>query len=314
MPDLIIVTGELGETERDRARQAVGSHEVLFVPDLADVSAELGRAAVIVGPVGPDQLRAACSLRWVHSWIAGPNSQLSEEMRASDVILTSSAGNGGVPLAEHAMMMMLMLDRDAPRWLRAQEERRWDRHVHGELLGQTVGIIGLGNAGADLARKAKAFGMRTLAVRRRAEVQDPDVDQVFTPGNLHAMLRQSDFVVVTAPLTPQTRGMFGPDEFAAMPDHSFFVCISRGGIADDTALLNALRTGSIAGAGIDAHGVEPLPEESEFWDMPHVILTPHNGATTPGTRRRGVDIMLENLRRYRDGEPLLNVVDKAHGY
>lgn len=314
MADLIIVTGDLNTADRQRTQQAAAPHHVVFASSMKEVARDLAHARVVIGPVGPEQLAAAANLRWVHSWIAGPNQQLSDEMRASDVVLTSSAGNGGVPLAEHAMMLMLMLDRDAPRWFRAQAQRSWDRYVHGELLGRTVGIIGLGNAGADLARKAQAFGMRVLGLRRRADQPVAGVDRIYAREELHEMLRASDFVVVTAPITPDTRGMLGPDEFAVMPAHSYYVCISRGGIADDDALLDALRSGSIAGAGIDAHGVEPLPADSAFWELPNVILTPHNGATTEGTRRRGVDIMVENVRRFSAGEPLLNVVDKEHGY
>lgn len=313
MSELILVT-ELEPGEHELVRSVLTGWEVAFSESVADLREQLPRARAVVGHVGPEDLGRATRLEWLHSWIAGPDTQLYPQLRRSDVTLTSSAGNGGVPLAEHAMMLMLMLDRDAPRWLRAQQQRRWDRHVHGELLGRTVGIIGLGNAGTDLAVKAKAFGMRTLGIRRRDLPRPDAVDRLYDRAELHEFLSGCDFVVVTAPSTPETRGMLGPAEFAAMPSSSFFICISRGGIADDEALLTALRTGQIAGAGIDAHGVEPLPESSPFWSLPTVILTPHNGATTEGTRRRGIQIMVENLRRFRAGEPLLNVVDKHAGY
>jgi phosphoglycerate dehydrogenase-like enzyme len=128
------------------------------------------------------------------------------------------------------------------------------------------------------------------------------------------LLAESDFVVVTAPRTPSTIGQFGRDAFARMKSSAYFICISRGGIADDEALLDALRTGQIAGAGLDAHGVEPLPPDSPFWSLPNVIVTPHNGATSTGTRRRSQEIVADNLRRFVAGEPLRNVVDKNAGY
>lgn len=313
MADLVVIAADLDDEDVAAAEVAAAPYRVRVVCHVDDAADELGQVRGIVGSVEPQHLAAAGELEWVHSWIAGPDTQLHEAMRTSPAVLTSSAGNGGVPLAEHAIMMMLMLDRDAVRWVEAQRDRRWDRHVHGELWGRTVAIIGLGNAGGDLARKAKAFGMRTLGLRRRAGAV-AGVDEIFTHDRLHEMLAQSDFVVVTTPRTPATGGMLGASEFAAMPAHCFYICISRGGIADDEALLDALRSGGIAGAGLDAHGVEPLPPESPFWDLPNVLITPHNGATTRGTARRGIEIMLENLRRFAAGEELMNVVDKAEGY
>lgn len=311
---LVAVTGLPSKEDVQRVRQTASPHDVVVVPTVDDLGPLLHRATVVVGTLRPGQLVDAPKLRWVHSWSAGADRDLTDEMRASDVVLTSSSGNGGIPLAEHAMLLMLMLDRDAPRWLRAQADHRWDRNTHGELNARTLAIVGLGHAGADLAQKAKAFHMTVLGVRRRAELAVPCVDHLYAPERLHDMLSRSDFVVVTAPSTPGTRGMFGRAEFAAMPRHSYFVCISRGGIAQDDALLDALRSGEIAGAGIDAHGTEPLVADSPFWDLPNVIVTPHNGATTPGTARRGVDIFVENLRLYLQGNTLRNIVDKTVGY
>ncbi|QYN39968.1 D-2-hydroxyacid dehydrogenase [Pseudonocardia sp. DSM 110487] len=235
-------------------------------------------------------------------------------MVASPVVLTSSKGNGAVPLAEHALMLMLMLDRDAPRWLRAQGSRTWDRFPHGELAGATCGIVGMGGAGSALARRAAAFDMRVLGLRRRPERRVPDVERMYGPGEVTAFVAESDFVVVTAALTPQSRGLLGPAAFRAMKPTAYYICVSRGGIADDDALLTAVREGWIAGAGLDAHAVEPLPADSPFWSLPNVIVTPHNGATTARTRRRGVDVFVDNLTRFVAGGPLRNVVDKRAGY
>jgi len=227
--------------------------------------------------------------------------------------VTSCASNGAIPLAEHAVMLMLMLSRDAPRWLKNQAESRWERWYHPELTGLTCGIIGLGFSGQDLALKLKAFHMRVIGIRRTPR-PTPNVDEVLPPERLHDLLGPSDFVVMTAPRTPDTRGMLGEAEFRAMQPTAYYVCFSRGGIADDAALLRALHEGWIAGAGLDAHSQEPLPPDSPFWTAPNTIITPHNGATTPLTRQRGVDIFVENLGHYLKGEPLRNVVDKEAGY
>lgn len=311
---MIIVTGEHALTRADEIRAAAGDKEVRLVRTIAEAADDIPNATAVAGRLTGEQVASAPQLRWVHSWAAGPNADLSPELSDSDIVLTSSVGNGAVPLAEHSLLLMMMLDRNVPRWMRAQADHRWDRFTHGELNGRTLGIVGLGYSGSDLAQKAKAFHMRVLGVRRRAEIAVPGVDRIYPTDQLSEMLAECDFVVVTAALSPSSAGMFDEAAFRAMKESAYWICISRGGIADDDALLRALQEGWIAGAGIDAHGVEPLPPESPFWDLPNVIITPHNGATSTETPRRGVDIFIDNLGRFVRDQPLVNVVDKVHGY
>lgn len=310
----ILVTGQFSDDNIERIRLAAPGAELRFVPRLAAREDGLGDVEAIAGTITADHLLRAPRLRWVHSWAAGVDNDLFPEMLDRSVVLTSSAGNGAIPLAEHSMLLMLMLSRDVPRWMRAQHDKRWDRFSHPELNGQTLGIFGLGNSGSDLALKAQAFHMRVLGLRRNADRHVPGVDRMFRLDQLHAFLAESDFVVVTAPSTPETLGLFDADAFKAMKSSACFICISRGGIAVDEDLLQALREGWIAGAGLDAHGIEPLPPDSPFWDLPNVIITPHNGATTPATAQRGVEIFIDNLQRYTTGQPLRNIVDKSAGY
>jgi phosphoglycerate dehydrogenase-like enzyme len=309
----IFMTGELNEQQLAQIRSTVPGADVRYFANRRELEAEIEPADVVAGSVSAAGLARATRLKWIQSWAAGPNEILYPEMVASPIPVTSCAGNGAIPLAEHAVMLMMMLGRDAPRWLRNQAERRWARWYHPELNGLTCGIIGLGHSGQDLALKLKAFHMRVLGVRRTPR-PTPNVDVVFPREQLHELLGQSDFVVMTAPRTPETIGMLGEAEFRAMKPTAYFICFSRGGIADDAALLRALHEGWIAGAGLDAHSREPLPPDSPFWTAPNTIVTPHNGATTPGTRQRGVDIFVDNLRRYLAGQPLHNVVDKQAGY
>ena len=201
----------------------------------------------------------------------------------------------------------------SPRLMAAQSARRWEKLNIDELAGRTCGIIGTGYSGTDLARKAKSFDMRVIGLRRRSLPAD-HFDRVFTPEALLDFLSQSDVVVVSAALTDQTKGMLGEREFRAMKPTAHYICFSRGAIADPGALERALREKWIAGAGLDAHAVEPLPPDSPFWSLPNVIVTPHIGAVSPQTIDRGNDIFLENLRRYRSRQPLINVVDKNAGY
>lgn len=310
----VLVTGQFSPENVQRMRNAAPSVELRFVPKLQEGDDGLADVEAIAGTIKATHLAQAPRLKWVHSWAAGADNDLFPEMLSSPVVLTSSTGNGAIPLAEHSMLLMLMLNRDVPRWMRAQTNKTWERFTHPELNGLTLGIFGLGNSGSDLALKAKAFHMRVLGLRRNADRAVPGVDKMYSIDQFHAFLGESDFVVVTAPSTPHTLGIFDTAAFRAMKPSAYFICISRGGIADDEALLEALREGWIAGAGLDAHGVEPLPADSPFWSLPNVVVTPHNGATTPGTAQRSVEIFIDNLTRYAAGQPLRNVVDKSAGY
>jgi phosphoglycerate dehydrogenase-like enzyme len=311
---VVLVCGALPEPDVERIRAAAPDADVTFAAQLADAADLIPAADVVAGSLDAASLARAVRLRWVHSWAAGVDGALFPELVASPVVLTSSKGNGAVPLAEHALMLMLMLDRNAPRWLRAQESCSWDRFQHGELAGATCGIVGMGGAGTALARRAAACDMQVLGLRRRSSHGVAGVERMYGPAEVNAFVARSDFVVVTAASTAQSRGLIGREALRAMKPTAFYVCVSRGGIADDTALLTALRERWIAGAGLDAHAVEPLPADSPFWSLPNVIVTPHNGATTARTQQRGVDVFVANLHRFVRGEPLGNVVDKSVGY
>lgn len=311
-PPLVAIQGSLDEEDRDLILQSAGGATVRFAGSTEELATLAPEADAIGGEIPAEVLSNAGRLRWLHSWAAGPN--VYPDLIEHPVVMTSSKGNGAIPLAEQAILLMLMLNRNAMHWVEAQRERAWRRITHGELAGLTCGIVGLGNSGADLVHKARAFHMRVLGMRRDVSIPVEGVDKLYGPGQLLQMLPECDFVVMTAPLTPQTTGMFGAAEFRAMKGTAFYVCISRGAIAQDPALQQALEQGWIAGAGLDAHSVEPLPPDSPFWTLPNTIITPHNGATTVQTRRRGVAIFADNLRRFLAGEPLVNLVDKPAGY
>ncbi|MER6797802.1 D-2-hydroxyacid dehydrogenase [Amycolatopsis mediterranei] len=274
----------------------------------------LAHAEVVAGHLTPERFGIAKALRWNQLWTAGADADLPPRAVDSDVVLTTSAGNGAVPLAEHALLLMMMLNRDVPRWMAAQAARRWDRFRHGELAGSTVGIVGMGKAGRDLAVKCRAFHMRVLGLRNHQERSADGVDRMFGPADMTEFAALCDFLVVAAPLTETTRGIIGESVFAVMKPTAFVVNISRGEIVDDAAMLAAVTGGRIAGAGLDAHSEEPLPEDSPWWSLPNVVVTPHNGATTPETVVRAIDIFAENVARYATGRRLLNVVDKKAGY
>jgi len=303
----------LSPAELAAAAEALPEFDIVCTTKRDD--ALTARAEVIAGALDAGSLRRAGALRWNHIWTAGAENAMASELADRGVVLTCSVGNGAAPLAEHVLMLMLMLSRDVPRMMRAQAGHRWEPFEHAELAGRTVGILGLGNIGRAVAVRCRAFEMEVLAVRNRLGVgMPPCVDEMFGQEDLRRVLARSDFVVVTAPLTDRTRGMVGAAELGAMRPSAFLVNVSRGEVVDEGALLRALRDGAIAGAGLDAHAREPLPRDSPWWSLPNVVVTPHLGSLADGTRRRTVEIFLENLVRYGQGAPLENVVDPALGY
>lgn len=253
------------------------------------------------------------NLRWVHTISAGVDHLLFPELRESDTILTNASGVFNVPIAETVMAYILAVVKRLPEFWVRQRERRWEKLPLRELRDLTVGIVGLGDIGAEVARLCRAFGMRVLGLRRRPAPRDV-ADEVMPPDRLHDLLARSDFVVIAVPLTAETRGMIGRAELAAMKPDAWLINISRGAIVDEEALIEALREGRIGGACLDVFVQEPLPPDSPLWDMPNVIITPHNSWSSPHIEEREIDLFLENLRRYVAGEPLLNVVDKQAGY
>lgn len=264
---------------------------------------------------------AAGKLRWAHSGSAGVGGSLYPEMRDSEVVLTNSAGVHAEPIADTVLAMVLHFARGIDWAVRAQAARRWDKEPFEavdapvrELAESTLGIVGLGGIGRAVARRGVALGMRVLATRRSSAEGPDGVEVLAGDGALDRMLAETDCLVVTVPQTEKTRGMIGAREIALLPDHAVVVNVSRGGIIDEEALAAALAEGTLRGAGLDVFAKEPLPEESPLWGLPNVLITPHVSGTSHRFWRRETDLIVENLRRWLSGEPLLNTVDKHAGY
>ncbi len=300
----------------ERVCRAMGSDTLLEFDDPIAFRAALCDVDIAAGHVGLAPLPALGRLRWFHTWAAGIDHEPAEALLAAGVRVTCSKGNGAIPIAEFTLMAMLMIARQATDWIDAQRHHEWRRHTSPELAGATLGLIGLGHIGTEIARRASAFGMKCLAVRRHAAKVPADVpiERTFGPDGLTKMLAQADFVVVAAALTPETKGMLGEAEFHAMKPSAFYICVSRGAIADPAALHKALTERWIAGAVLDAHAVEPLPPDSPSWDLPNTLVTPHNAGTTLGTADRAVDIFIENLDRFRNDQALRNEIEPGVGY
>jgi len=298
--------------------------DVAFVspPDRAAATRELDDADVVLGyAVRRDNFEHARRLRWIHLTSAGLGPLLFPEMVESGVVITNSRGLHADAMAEHALGMMLAFTRKLHLARDAQRERRWiedaialDAPPFGQLPGATLGVVGFGAIGHAITWRAKALGMRVIAVRRRAGGDPAPADAVWETERLGELLAASDFVVLCTPLTGETRGMIDAAALARMRPHAVLINLGRGALVDEAALIEALRAGRIAGAGLDVFAQEPLPEESPLWDLPQVIMTPHVSGMGPRLWERAMDLFASNLRAWLDGRPLVNVVDKQAGY
>lgn len=261
-------------------------------------------------------LASAPRLRWIHSFGVGVDELLTPELVDSEIVVTNNAGVRGSNISEHILAMMLGFARALPELTRYQVRHEWAPPERGvfELGGQTLGIVGLGDIGRNLAVRAHALGMQVVGLRRIKSELPLNVNRLYPPGELHALLADADHVAICLPLTPATRHMFGAAEFAAMKPTAYIYNIGRGPIIDQDALVAALQAEEIAGAGLDVTDPEPLPPDSPLWDMSNVQITNHTSGHTPYNWSRGLDILLDNLGRFSRGEQLRNVVDKVEGY
>ena len=287
-PDVELSVGTEAEALRAEARRA---DAVLIAPRYGSVLTELWRE---LGNV-----------RWIHTIAAGVEFLPFDLLRRSDVVVTNSRGLYADALGEFAIAAMLWFAKDLRRLARNQERRRWEPYTLERLEGQTVGIIGYGGIGQAVGRRAAALGMHVLTVRRRRELGDPTMEEV---------IAQSDSVVMATPLTPASYRLMSRERIAVMKPSAVFVNIGRGRTVDEEALVEALREKRIRGAALDVFEVEPLPPEHPLWQLDNVLLSPHTADHTADSHVRAMHFFLENLRRYRAGESLENVVDKVEQY
>ena len=273
-------------------------------------------------------LARAPALRWVHSATAGVERVLTPTSRSRGLVITNARGVFSRPIAEYVMLMILAIARRLPELLELQAERTWQPLEARELRDVTVGIVGLGSIGRAVGALGTAFGCRVVATRRRPEAgsQQADeggdepflgtlmLDRVLPPERLPELLAESDFVVLAAPLTPDTHGLISDDAIAQMKPGAWVINVARGELIDERALARALHDGRLGGAVLDTFVEEPLPPTSSLYDLPNVILTPHTSWSSTRVLDRSVDLFCENLRRFAAGRPLVNVVDRNAGY
>lgn len=264
---------------------------------------------------------SATRLKWIHSPAAGIGGLMIPEILNSDILITNGRGLFSVVMAEHTLAFILACSRrflDSHRFQLQHTwalESLWKKTPHmGEVRGKTLGLLGLGSIGQEIAKRARAFEMRVLAVKKDPSTGREFADQVLPVNELLSMLRQSDFVVLALPHTPETKHIIGAPQLAAMKSSAYLINVGRGKLIDEAALLEVLNQGRIAGAALDVFETEPLPCDSPLWDHPNVFITPHSSACFPESWERSRTLIVENIRRFLAGETLMNLVDKKKGY
>jgi len=267
-----------------------------------------------------DLPEVAPQVRWVQSTSSGIGqfvATMGYAERMPNTVFTKASGVHGRPLAEFCLMVMLMFRKGVLRMVRDQARRHWERYAGTDLEGRTVVIVGLGAVGQSVAKASRALGMWVVGVGRTGSPADSAsglIDEFFPVGELDTILPRAEHLVLITPHTPETEGLIGAEQLALMPQGAVLINIGRGAIVDETARVEALTPGHLGGAGLDVFAEEPLPNTSPLWDLPNVLVSPHSGSTSDRENGRITDLFCENLKRFLDGEPLINVLDPARLY
>ncbi len=325
----VLVTTALNEASRNKIEDVSRRIRMTNVAELAQAAqkgdaaakqqldALLAEAEIIYGFRLPENvITRAPKLKWFQTMSAGVDRFLDDDFKRIPVVMTSVSGIHATPIGEFVLGLMLMFAKQAPLAFQQKQQKLWKSFLAAPLHGKTVGIVGLGNIGREVARLAKAFGMKVVATRRSAgkSRRARYVDRLYPRVQLRQLLAESDFVVLTLPLTKETHRIIGEAELRSMKPTAYLINIARGNLIDEAALVRALQEGLLAGAGLDVFSKEPLPADSPLWEFPNVIISPHIAGGMEDYQERATDVFVENLKRYLEGEKLLNIVDKKRGY
>ena len=315
----VMVVGRQAERFPEGLPETESGVDYVMADSMADVRAHLAECDVVFQYGLPrDALSANWELtgrlRWVHVGGVGIDWALFPELVESDVVLTNSRGVFEVSLPEYLLSLMLALVKDLPATYRAQQRHEWQHRLLEPLAGRRAVVVGAGSLGRASGRLLRAMGMEVTVVGRTERAEDPEEGRIRTFADLPELLPAADWLVVLVPLTPETERLIGAEELAALPRGARLANIGRGPTVDEAALIEALRSGHLAGAVLDVFEREPLAPESPLWDMPNVIISPHIGGDEASTPRAFAQVFLANLERYLAGQPLDNVVDKRLGF
>jgi phosphoglycerate dehydrogenase-like enzyme len=310
----------LGNGEAISDWQTVSNKVKLVEVSPDSVEKEIADADAFIGNIKPEWVRAGKNLKWVQVTSAGVEQVLhmtgSNALRESDIVLTNNQIVQGPEIADHALAMLLALTREIPKWLKLKAEEKWQgtpRDLY-ELRGKTAVVIGVGGIGMQISQRAWAFGMTVIGVDPEDIPFSPFVSRVVKPDQIDSVLPQADVVFMSAPHTEKSQKMLGPNQFELMKKGAWFIAVSRGKTYDLNALIKALDSGKLKGAGVDVVDPEPLPQGNALWKFENVIITPHIAGRSDQDHGRMLGTVKENIRRFAEGLPLVNVVDKQKGY
>ncbi|MCE5171916.1 D-2-hydroxyacid dehydrogenase [Paenibacillus profundus] len=317
MRNMICLHGLTPEQE-EHIRAAAPEWSILFGrPNELDRSVYRDAEVILgwCGTAAEECLQQDSKLRWVQLWSSGADYMPFAALQEKGIMLTDAGGVHPVPMAETVFAMLLAFTRGLPWAIRNQQQRSWNKEGHfTELTGKTIGIIGVGHIGTEIARLAQAFGMRVIGVRR-SKRSAPYVEAIYSLEELDKVLEESDVVVNVLPKTDRTLRLFDEGRFAAMKAGALFINVGRGTTVETDALVRSLQEGHLGGAGLDVFDIEPLPEDHPLWSMDNVIITPHIGGNTDQLKERVTALFIENLQIYlTQGEPARNVVNYDNQY
>jgi phosphoglycerate dehydrogenase-like enzyme len=294
--------------------QADAAIQVRATTDEASLRREIVDAEILITLACPRiVIEYGRALRWIQTTSSGVDPLLPHRAELEGITVTNARGIHADQIGDYAMAAMVMLQWDMRAMLGHQAARQWQRDAKPPLAGRTLGIVGLGSVGRGIAERARLSGMEVVGLSRSGAPVD-GICAVYAQDRLHDMLPRCDFLVLVVPATPETEHMIDAEALGAMKNSAFLLNFARGSVVDEAALILALNSGEIAGAALDVFAVEPLPTSSPLWSMPNVIITPHLAGMSADYEERMVRSFLDNLARYRRGEPLLNRVDLSRGY
>jgi phosphoglycerate dehydrogenase-like enzyme len=309
----VVVRG-LEAPQLEELRQAVPEAEIVGAT-AADLAEQVIDADAIIGPCSADLINQAPRLRWIQTFSAGVEG-CAPLLADREIVLTNAKIVMGPEISDHALALLLALTRSLRQTIAAQSRGEWQRDNLRpiELRGKTALVIGVGGIGTQIAERAAAFGMRVLGVDPKDVPYINSIEQVVPPEQLNQLLPEADVVFMAAPHTRESDKMLGEAEFSLMKRGAYFINVSRGKTTDTQALVNALVSGRLAGAGIDVVDPEPLPTGHALWQMDNVVITPHIAGQSDQLDGRRTELFKQNIRRFTKGLPLINVVDKRRGY
>jgi phosphoglycerate dehydrogenase-like enzyme len=292
-------------------------HTVVCVTNEADAVAAAPASEIILGGFPPAVCAAAPNLRWIQSFSTGMDKFLFPEIvERDDVMISNVAGLYASQGGEHAWALLLALTRQIPTAVKNMEKRAWSAGSVVEIAGTTLGVIGMGGFGVEISKRAQGYDMTVIAIDPVRTEKPPFVHELRPTSTeaLHDLLRRADVVMMACPLTKETYHLISGPELALMKPSAYLINVTRGGIIDEPALVDALKAGQIAGAGLDVTEKEPLSQDSPLWDAPNLILTPHRAGASQHRPRKIFEFFMQNMERYISGQKPMNVVDKRKGY